>query len=99
MAASKKPTLSTATFLKGDVLAALKKLPAKKCDLIVTSPPYNIGKIYERSDSMTFEKYIEWLDSVIHGLVDSLAEHGSICWQVGSFIKERRSFPAQYTHL
>jgi adenine-specific DNA-methyltransferase len=93
MALSKRPTLSTATFLKGDVLAALKKLPANKCDLIVTSPPYNIGKIYERSESLTFEKYIKWLDSVIHSLVDSLAEHGSICWQVGSFIENGEVFP------
>ena len=68
MALSKEPALSTATFLKGDVLTALKKLPAKTCDLIVTSPPYNIGKIYERSESLTFEKYIEWLDSVVHAL-------------------------------
>jgi DNA modification methylase len=82
---SNKAPLSTATFLNGDVLAVLKKLP-NKCDLIVTSPPYNIGKVYERSGSLTFEKYIEWLDGVIHALVDSLAEHGSICWQVGSFM-------------
>jgi len=93
MASPKQVALSSATFLKGDVLTALKKLPVKKCDLIVTSPPYNIGKIYERSESLTFEKYIEWLDGVIHALVSSLAEHGSICWQVGSFIKDGEVFP------
>jgi hypothetical protein len=93
MAVSKQLVLSNATFLKGDVLTVLKKLPPRKCDLIITSPPYNIGKIYERSEGLSFEKYIEWLDSVVHGLVNSLAEHGSICWQVGSFIKDGEVFP------
>jgi adenine-specific DNA-methyltransferase len=93
MASPKQPALSTATFLKGDVLTVLKKLQDTKCNLIVTSPPYNIGKIYERSESLTFEKYIEWLDTVINALVDSLATHGSICWQVGSFIKDGEVFP------
>ncbi len=45
MASPKQTALSTATFLKGDVLTVLKKLTDRKCDLIVTSPPYNIGKI------------------------------------------------------
>jgi len=40
----RKPIVATATFLKGDVLAVLGKLPKAKYDLIVTSPPYNIGK-------------------------------------------------------
>src|ERR1700722_9251205 len=93
MTSLKRSTLSTATFLKGDVLTALKKLSATKCDLIVTSPPYNIGKIYERSEGLTFEKYIDWLDTVIDALVDTLAEHGSICWQVGSFVKDGEVFP------
>jgi hypothetical protein len=58
----------TATFFKGDVLAVLEKLSKAKYDLIVTSPPYNIRKIYERSAKLTFEQYIEWLDSVIGAL-------------------------------
>lgn len=85
--------IPTATFLKGDVLAVLEKLPKAKYDLIVTSPPYNIGKIYERSTKLTFEQYIEWLDKVIGKLVDAVQDHGSICWQVGSFIKDGEVFP------
>jgi adenine-specific DNA-methyltransferase len=91
--ASEKLRPATATFLNGDVLAVLKKLPSKKCDLIVTSPPYNIGKVYERAESLTFEEYVKWLDDVIQVLVDSLAEHGSICWQVGSFVRDGEVFP------
>jgi adenine-specific DNA-methyltransferase len=68
-------------------------LKSQKFDLILTSPPYNIGKVYERGDSLTFDAYVKWLDSVIHQLVASLAEHGSICWQVGSYIKDGELFP------
>jgi adenine-specific DNA-methyltransferase len=89
----KKIVNPTATFLKGDVLAVLGKLPKAKYDLIVTSPPYNIRKIYERSAKLTFEQYIEWLDSVIAALIDTLPKHGSICWQVGTFIKDGEVFP------
>ncbi len=69
------------------------RLPKAKYDLIVTSPPYNIGKIYERSAKLTFEQYIGWLDEVIGALVKALHEHGSICWQVGTFIKNGEIFP------
>ena len=98
-----KPTERTskaiATFHKGDVLTVLKKLSKKKFDLIVTSPPYNIGKVYERSNHLTFEQYVEWLDKVIEALVASLAESGSICWQVGSFVKNGEIFPLDiYTY-
>ncbi|MGY2905246.1 adenine-specific DNA-methyltransferase [Bradyrhizobium sp. URHC0002] len=74
-------------------MAVLAKLPKAKYDLIVTSPPYNIGKIYERSTKLTFEQYVEWLDKVIGKLVDAVQERGSICWQVGSFIKNGEIFP------
>ena len=40
---------------KGDCLTALKKIEAGKFDLILTSPPYNVGKSYETKTSI--EKY------------------------------------------
>jgi adenine-specific DNA-methyltransferase len=82
-----------ATFHNGDAIDILRKGELKKLDLIVTSPPYNIGKIYERSEGLTFEEYVKWLDDIIGLLVDSLANHGSICWQVGSYIKDGEVFP------
>ena len=36
-----------ATLLEGDTLETLKKMPNGSVKLIVTSPPYNIGKEYE----------------------------------------------------
>lgn len=86
---------ATSTFVTGDVLAVLKKLSKKdsKYDLIVTSPPYNIRKIYERSAKLSFEQYLSWLDDVIGALINVLPDHGSICWQVGTFIKNGEVFP------
>ena len=46
---------------EGDSLSVLKKIEDGKFDLILTSPPYNIGKSYETKTSI--EKYlaIAWL--------------------------------------
>ncbi len=98
--AAKKNSKPTAVFYHGDILQVLEKAPkGKKYDLIITSPPYNIRKVYERSANLTFDQYILWLDAVIGALVDVLPEHGSICWQVGSFIKDGEVFPLDiYTY-
>lgn len=82
-----------ATFIAGDVLSALKNIPRQSCDLIISSPPYNIGKAYERSANRSFDEYVQWQDQVIEALVERLADTGSICWQVGSYVKDGESFP------
>jgi DNA modification methylase len=35
----------------GDALSYLKRFPARKFDLIITSPPHNAGKSYETKQS------------------------------------------------
>src|SRR5690242_10629641 len=37
-----------ATAYRGDCLHLLHKIPDKSASLVVTSPPYNIGKAYEK---------------------------------------------------
>lgn len=34
---------------QGDTLEFLKTLPSNLVNLIITSPPYNLGKIYEKN--------------------------------------------------
>lgn len=82
-----------AMFLNGDVLSAINSIPLKSCGLIISSPPYNIRKPYERTSNLSFEEYLQWQDKVIESLVERLADDGSICWQVGSYIKDGESFP------
>jgi len=82
-----------ATFLRGDVLAALEHVRPKSCDLIVSSPPYNIRKDYERDNKFTFDEYIAWQDTIIAAVIPKLKKSGSVCWQVGNYVKDGESFP------
>lgn len=51
-------------------------------DLIVSSPPYNIGKEYESKKA--FQEYLDWQRRVLRLLVANLSNEGSLCWQVGN---------------
>jgi adenine-specific DNA-methyltransferase len=68
-------------MLQGDNLKHLKSLPDSSIDLVVTSPPYNIGKDYEKV--IPLDKYLEQQRAVIGECVRVLKSTGSICWQVG----------------
>jgi len=46
-----------------DCLEALKLLPDQFVDLTVTSPPYNIGKEYEKS--LVLDEYLNWCEQWI----------------------------------
>lgn len=59
--------------------------------LIVTSPPYNIGKAYERRT--TLDTYIHDQAQVISECVRLLHPNGSICWQVGNHVQKGEVFP------
>lgn len=75
----------------GDCLKVLKKYEDGKFDLIITSPPYNIGKSYETKTSI--EEYLETQEEIIQELIRTLSEQGSICWQVGNFVDKGEIFP------
>jgi len=75
----------------GDCLEVLKDFEDKKFDLIITSPPYNIGKSYERKTSI--EKYLNTQEEIIKELIRVLSDRGNICWQVGNFVDKKEIFP------
>ena len=53
----------------GDCLPFIRSLPQGPLfDLIVTSPPYNIGKMYEKGKLRSREEYIAWQEEVIYSL-------------------------------
>lgn len=80
----------------GDVESMLAQLPEKPIfDLIVTSPPYNIGKTYERT--LELAEYREWQEKVIEKLIKRLKPTGSLCWQVGSYTSPRKN--STRTHI
>lgn len=59
--------------------------------LIVTSPPYNIGKSYERKRSL--DSYVSQQAQVISECVRLLHPSGSLCWQVGNHVQDGEIFP------
>ena len=77
---------------QGDVLEFLKGLPVTPLfDLIVTSPPYNIGKSYETRQGL--DEYIAWQETIVDELVPRIKPGGSLCWQVGNFVEDNQIFP------
>ncbi len=75
----------------GDCLNLLKQIPDESMQLIVTSPPYNIGKEYEKK--LKLKAYLDQQASVIHECVRTLSERGSICWQVGNYVDNGSIIP------
>lgn len=66
-------------------------MPDGEAQLIVTSPPYNLGKKYEKRGD--FGKYLAWQETIIDECVRVLAPEGSICWQVGNYVSDGEIVP------
>ena len=74
-----------------DNLEFLSRLPSESVKLVVTSPPYNIGKIYEKRTPL--EEYVASQMQVILECVRVLHPRGSICWQTGNHVDKGEVFP------
>ena len=69
-----------------DALDFMKKLPQEeRIDLVVTSPPYNLGKEYENRAAL--DDYLAWQKDIIDALAPLVKKNGSVCWQVGNFVE------------
>lgn len=78
-----------------DVEQFLDSLPKKPIfDLVVTSPPYNIGKEYEKK--VELKKYLTWQERIIKKIYVRLKETGSICWQVGNYVDNGSIVPLDF---
>ncbi|MDQ2679635.1 MAG: site-specific DNA-methyltransferase [Candidatus Eremiobacteraeota bacterium] len=71
----------------------LQNIPERSIQLVVTSPPYNIGKHYERGKKQTVEQYIAEQRAVIELCAKRLSLSGSICWQVGNHVVNNELYP------
>lgn len=83
------------TLYNGDCYKLLKRIPDNSIDLIVTSPPYCIGKAYEKpeDDINTFRTQHERIYPELHRI---LKTGGSICWQVGYHVINASVIPLDY---
>lgn len=80
-----------AVLRPGSCLELLQTIPDKSVQLVVTSPPYNLGKEYEKK--IDVNAYIEQQAEVIADCVRVLADTGSICWQVGNYVSDGAIIP------
>lgn len=83
------------TLFNGDCRKLLKRLPDESVDLVVTSPPYCIGKAYEdpHDDIETFRKQHQDIFSDLYRVVKP---GGSICWQIGYHVSDKCVVPLDY---
>ena len=75
----------------GDAMEYMGRLRAGSVKLVVTSPPYNLGKEYERRDRL--DRYVEAQGRVIGRCAGLLSDDGSLCWQVGNYVDGGRIVP------
>jgi site-specific DNA-methyltransferase (adenine-specific) len=76
--------IQTYKFILGDCLEELKKLPEKSIDIIITSPPYNIGLKYNKyEDKKPRDQYLEWIYDIFVELKRVLKDDGHIFLNMG----------------
>lgn len=80
-----------AVLFGGDTRDLLSQIPDETIKLVVTSPPYNLGKPYETR--LAVDEYISQQAEVIEECVRVLQKDGSICWQVGNYVDNGEIVP------
>jgi len=80
-----------AIIYEGNCLDLISRTPSEFVQLIVTSPPYNIGKVYE--NRLILKDYLAQQEEVITKCHRILKSTGSICWQVGNYIDNGEIIP------
>lgn len=78
-------------LFNGNIQDLLTGIPDKTIQLVITSPPYNLGKDYEHK--VDIEKYLEQQTAIITELYRVLKDGGSLCWQVGNFVEDGEVYP------
>lgn len=82
-------------IFNGDVEKTLLCMPEEPIfDLIVSSPPYDIGKSYEKR--IPLNEYIAWQKRIIVEMTKRLKDGGSICWEVGNYVENNSIVPLDY---
>lgn len=76
----------------GDSFKLLKKIPDNSVNMIISSPPYCMGKEYE---SLTDDEksFIDKHKIILPEVVRILKKGGSLCWQIGYHVKNSEIIP------
>ena len=73
-------------IINADCYKSMKSIGRNSVQLVITSPPYNIGKEYEKK--ISFSNYLKDQEKILRECVRILKDEGSICWQVGTYVKK-----------
>src|SRR4051812_12959095 len=77
---------ANAVVFQGNCLDLLASMPDGSAQLVVTSPPYNIGKEYEDRRGRDMRQYWHTQKQIVKECYRVLSLRGSLCWQVGNYI-------------
>ncbi len=67
----------------------MNRLSAGSVDVIVTSPPYNLGKLYTTyDDTVPRNGYLSWMKDVADAAIRVLSDEGSLYLNVGGSLKD-----------
>ena len=78
-------------YMQVDALSFLRTMPNEAVQLVLTSPPYNIGKEYEARRSI--QQYLAGMKPIVEQIARVLKTGGSVCWQVGNYVDTGEVFP------
>ena len=74
-----------------DALKFCRSMGDGAVKLLITSPPYNIGKEYETR--VGIEQYLQSMEPLLDEFVRLVADDGSLCWQVGNYVDNGEVYP------
>lgn len=73
------------SVIHGDCIDGMKQMAASSIDIVVTSPPYNLGIDYHRyDDRRPRQEYLDWLLKVGNAIKRVLKPDGSFFLNIGS---------------
>lgn len=79
------PSTGTQTVIQGDCLTAMADIPADSIDVVVTSPPYNIGVAYNTyRDDKPRAAYLSWIGDIGRHICRVMRPEASFFLNIGS---------------
>ena len=78
----------------GDCFELLQKMPDNSVDMVITSPPYCMGKSYEKTKDLA--DFLKQHKRLFPEIVRVVKNGGSICWQVGSHVDDNEVAPLDF---
>src|SRR5687768_14656411 len=81
-------------LFNGDCRKLLSVIPDNSVAMVVTSPPYCIGKEYESATDV--DDFRSFHSEIIPDVIRVLRPGGSMCWQVGYHVRNNAVVPLDY---